>query len=115
MTEEQAISRSQYLDLVYFQSGTLYDLIPQAPRPTYDPSKPLQSHSDGIIGSVQERTSSRQTSMSSSTTKTSAKNTSTPTKTSDVNVVQTTQRKIPPSSESKKRKKKKKNPPHQDN
>ena len=27
VTEEQAISRAQYLDLVYSQSGTLYDLI----------------------------------------------------------------------------------------
>ena len=28
VTEEQAISHAQYLDLVYSQSGTLYDLIP---------------------------------------------------------------------------------------
>jgi hypothetical protein len=27
VTEEQAITRAQYLDLVYSQSGTLYDLI----------------------------------------------------------------------------------------
>ena len=31
VTEEKAISCMQYLDLVYSQSGTLYDLIPQAP------------------------------------------------------------------------------------
>ena len=31
VTEEQAINRSQYLDLVYSQSDTLYDLIRQAP------------------------------------------------------------------------------------
>jgi hypothetical protein len=30
--EEQAISRSQYLDLVYSQTGTLYNLLPDAPR-----------------------------------------------------------------------------------
>ena len=53
MTEEQAISHSQYLDLVYSQSSTLYDIIPQAPRPTYDPSKSPQALRDGIIGSVQ--------------------------------------------------------------
>ena len=40
VTEEQAISRAQYLDLVYSQSGTLYDLIPQAPHPSTDPAKP---------------------------------------------------------------------------
>ena len=89
MTEAQAISRAQYLDLVYPQSATLYDIIPQDPQPTYDPSKPPQSHRDRIIGSVQEKTSSGQTIMSSSTTKTSAKNTSS--LTSNMNVVQAAQ------------------------
>ena len=37
VTEEKEISRAQYLDLVYSQSGTLYDLIPNAPQPTNDP------------------------------------------------------------------------------
>lgn len=31
VTEEQAISRAQYLDLVYSQSSTLYDYFPDAP------------------------------------------------------------------------------------
>ena len=31
VTKEQAISRAQYLDLVYSQYDTLYDLIPHAP------------------------------------------------------------------------------------
>jgi hypothetical protein len=30
VTEEQAISQAQYLDLVYSQSGTLYDFLPNA-------------------------------------------------------------------------------------
>ena len=30
ITEEQAVSRAQYLYLVYSQSGTLYDLIPHS-------------------------------------------------------------------------------------
>ena len=34
VTKEQAISRAQYLELVYSQSRTLYDLIPQAPHPS---------------------------------------------------------------------------------
>ena len=38
ITEEQAIARAQNLDLVYSQSGTLYDLIPHAPRPSTNPS-----------------------------------------------------------------------------
>ena len=54
VTEEQAISRAQYLDLVYSQFGTLYDLIPQAPHPSTDPAKPpVDIPVDGIVGSIQ--------------------------------------------------------------
>ena len=41
ITEEQVIARAQYLDLVYSHSSTLYDLIPNAPRPSIDPSRLL--------------------------------------------------------------------------
>jgi hypothetical protein len=34
VTEEQTISHAQYLDLVYSQASTLYDLILDAPRPS---------------------------------------------------------------------------------
>jgi hypothetical protein len=34
VTEEEAIARAQYLDLVYSQSGTLYELIPNATHAT---------------------------------------------------------------------------------
>ena len=55
--EEQAISRDQYLDLVYSQSGTLYDLIPHAPLPTTNPSRPTtEPPADDILGSVQTQT-----------------------------------------------------------
>ena len=40
VTEEQAIARAQYLDLVYSQSGTLYELTPNAPHTSTNPSKP---------------------------------------------------------------------------
>jgi hypothetical protein len=40
ITEEEAIARAQYLDLVYSQSVTLYELIPNAPCPSTHPSKP---------------------------------------------------------------------------
>ena len=54
ITEEQAISQAQYLDLVYSQSGILYDLIPQAPCPSIDPAKPpTEVPIDGIVGSIQ--------------------------------------------------------------
>ena len=32
VTEEQVILRAQHLDLVYSQSGVLYDILPNAPR-----------------------------------------------------------------------------------
>ena len=38
-TKEQVISHAQYLVLVYSQFGTLYELIPNAPRPTNDPPR----------------------------------------------------------------------------
>ena len=53
VTKEQAISQAQYLDLVYSQSRMLYDLIPQAPCPSTDPTKPLaETPMDGIVGSI---------------------------------------------------------------
>jgi hypothetical protein len=39
VTEEQAISHAQYLDLVYSPFHTLCNLIPHAPQPSNDPTK----------------------------------------------------------------------------
>ena len=55
VTEEQVIARAQYLDLVYTQSDTLYDKIPDAPRPEFSIPPPPKSNSDshagdGVIG-----------------------------------------------------------------
>ena len=53
VTEEKAISRVQYLDLVYSQSETLYDLIPQAPHPNINPTKPpVETPVDGVVISI---------------------------------------------------------------
>ena len=53
VTEEQAFSRAQYLDLVYSQYETSYDLISQAPHPSTDPIKPpAETLVDGIVGSI---------------------------------------------------------------
>jgi hypothetical protein len=38
-TEEESIADAQYMDLVYSQSGTLYELIPNAPCTSTNPSK----------------------------------------------------------------------------
>jgi hypothetical protein len=62
VTEEEAIARTQYLDLVYSQSGTLYELILNASHATNDPSKPSStSHADGVIGSVKTQSTTRST------------------------------------------------------
>jgi hypothetical protein len=59
VTKEQAIS--QYLDLVYSQTGTLYHLIPDAPRPSTNPTStpPTTSHAtNGVIGTFHAETQS---------------------------------------------------------
>jgi hypothetical protein len=62
VTEEEAIARAQYLDLIYSESGTLYELIPNATHATNDPSKPLSTlHADGVIGSVKTQSTSQLT------------------------------------------------------
>jgi hypothetical protein len=60
VTEKEAIARAQYLDLVYSQSSTLYELTPNATHATNDPSKPLSTlHADGVIGSVKTQSTSQ--------------------------------------------------------
>jgi hypothetical protein len=102
VTEEEAITRAQYLDLVYSQSGTLYELIPNATHPNNDPSKPsTASHADGVIGSVKTQSTTQSTGTiqrpASVTAPSSTAPSSTPTQTqvSDVNAVQSTPSKQP--------------------
>jgi hypothetical protein len=94
--EEQAIIRAQYLDLVYSQMGTLYDLIPDLPRPNTSSSSttPVASHAtDGVIGTTQTQShsaSSTNPKFASSNVQ-NALSPATPTgKTSKVNAVQST-------------------------
>ena len=61
ITEEQVIARVQYLDLIYTQSSTLYDKIPDAPRPEFSipPSHKSNKDSharDGVIGMTSTKT-----------------------------------------------------------
>jgi hypothetical protein len=66
VTEEQAIAWAQYLDLVYSQSGTLYDLLLNVARANTDSSKPSSSsHADGVIGSVKTQSTSQLLTLSS--------------------------------------------------
>ena len=53
ITEEDIIRRAQHLDFIYSQSGTLYDIILQAPCPSNDKSRiALGPHVDDVIGYV---------------------------------------------------------------
>jgi hypothetical protein len=96
VTEEQAISRAQYLDLVYSQTGTLYDLLPDLPRPgsSTTSTTPAASHAaDGVIGSTHSHSHfvSTTTSKSNSSNVQSAPSPAPPAdKTSEVNAVQST-------------------------
>ena len=67
VTEEQVIAQAQYLDLVYTQSGTLYDKIPDLPRPSQLTATPSGSHAaDGVIGSVSTGKSKKKSSKTTS-------------------------------------------------
>jgi hypothetical protein len=98
VTEEQAISRAQYLDLVYSQMGTLYDLLPDAPRPSTSATSttPAASHAaDGVIGTFHAQPHSVQASSNNpKSVASNVQNALSPTpptgKTSEVNSVQST-------------------------
>ena len=61
VTEEQFIARAQYLDLIYTQSGTLYDKIPNAPKLEFFIPPPPKSNRDSHAGDGVIGTSSTQT------------------------------------------------------
>ena len=48
--EEQAIFRARELDLIYAQSGLLYEIIPNALRSSFNPKVKPGPHINGIIG-----------------------------------------------------------------
>lgn len=55
VTAEEIITQAQYLDLVYIQYTTLYELLPDTARPSTDPKSsqpPTTPLIDGVIVSV---------------------------------------------------------------
>jgi hypothetical protein len=98
ITEVKAISRSQYLDLVYSQTSTLYDLIPDAPCPSTNPTPtPLVAYhvADGMIDTFHAETQYKQAIHSNPKSNTSNLQntpppTSSPSKNSKVNSFQST-------------------------
>jgi hypothetical protein len=96
VTEEQAISHAQYLDIVYSQMGTLYNLLPELPRPgTSNTSTTLAAThvADGVIGTTHTH-SHFVSSKTPKSTYSNVQNALSPAppvdKTSEVNVVQST-------------------------
>ena len=97
VTEEDIIRHAQHLDLIYSQSCTLYDIIPQAPRPSNNkPQIALGPHVDGVIGYVSTNSVSQVAGQlgqlaitDKPTSMTSTTNSNDPAQSTDVNMVQT--------------------------
>jgi hypothetical protein len=94
VTEDQAISHAQYLYLVYSQTGTLFDIIFDYPRPSTNPTPtPLVAFHvvDGVIGTFHAETQYKQASHANpKSTSSNIQNTPSPGKTYEVNLVQST-------------------------
>jgi hypothetical protein len=96
--KEQATSHAQYLDLVYSQTSTLYDLLPDAPCPstTTTSTTPTASHAaNGGIGTFHAQPHSAQASTTNpKSVASNVQHALSPTppadKTSEVNSVQST-------------------------
>ena len=48
--KEQVVFRTHELDLIYAQSGLLYEIIPNSPHSSLDPKINPGPHVDGIVG-----------------------------------------------------------------
>jgi len=110
ITEEQVIARAQYLDLIYTQSGTLYDKIPDAPRLEFSVLSPPKSNKDSHAGDgVTGMTSMKTVKATSKKARTiSSQNANEELLTSEVNAVSTDKGKKPKQPGGKKKKKWKK-------
>ena len=95
--EKDVIRHAQHLDLIYSQSGTLYDIIPQAPRPSNDKLRTTPGpHADSVIGSISTSSVSQvagklgQLAITDKPTSTTSETTSNDlSQSTDVNMVQT--------------------------
>jgi hypothetical protein len=55
-SEEDAIMRAQQFELIYSQSGLLYNILLDAPRSILDKTRQRAGpHADGIVGSTQTK------------------------------------------------------------
>jgi len=102
---------AQHLELIYSQSGILYDIIPHDPRPSTHPKKPNpRLHADGVVGSIYHASMGHMAIYShTSDTSFSSQNAMVPTQTIKVNLVQSMQSKNPEKPIGKNKRIKKKN------
>jgi hypothetical protein len=89
--------RAQQLELIYSQSGLLYEVFPDAPRSILDKTRQRSGpHADGIVGSVQTKPTDQlsnqlqQLSIQQTTASQTTGSAAPPTQTSDVHSVQST-------------------------
>ena len=96
-SEEDAIMRAQQLELIYSQSGLLYEILPDAPRSILDNTRQrARPHANGIFGSTQTNPANQltkklqQLSIQHTTTNQTTGPAAPPTQTSDVHSVKST-------------------------
>jgi hypothetical protein len=96
-SKEDAIMRSQQIDLIYSQFGLLYEIFPDAPCSILDNTiQRTRPHADGIVGSAQTNPAEQlMKKLQQLSIQNTAANQTTalvvpPTKTLDVHIVQST-------------------------
>jgi hypothetical protein len=109
-SKEDAIMRAQQLEIIYSQSGLLYEILPDAPHSILDKTKQRAGpHADGIVGSshtnpIEQLTNQlQQLSIQHTTASQTTIFTAPPTQTSDVHTVQSTNPKATQQPEGKKK------------
>jgi hypothetical protein len=106
--------RAQQFELIYSQSGLLYNILPDAPRSILDKTRQrVGPHADGIVGSTQTKPAEQltkqlqQLSIQHSAAKQTTALAASPTQMSEVRSVQTTNPKATQQPEGKKKQRKK--------
>jgi hypothetical protein len=109
--KQDTIMRAQKLELIYSQSGLLYEIFPDAPHPILDDTRQrVGPHADGIVFSSQTNPAEhltkqlQQLSIQHTTTNQTTASVAPPTKTSDIHTVQSTNPKATQQLEGKKKK-----------
>jgi hypothetical protein len=113
-SEEDAIMRAQQFELIYSQSGLLYNILPDAPRSILDKNRQrVRPHVDGIVGSAQTKPAEQltkqlqQLSIQHSAASQTTALASPPTQMSEVHSIQTTNPKATQQPEGKNKQRKK--------